>query len=149
MRLMSKRSLPLKIAAAALLFLLPEMAEARKTYNFNSGWNLSSSDKEVSKMLKKHPVTLPHAWNEDDSFRVSTYEMPTGEVWYRKKFRLPEEVIAEVGDGGKRVFIEFEGARQSAEVFLNGEKIGLSENGVMAFGFDLTPYIKPGRTLSR
>lgn len=147
MRLMSKRSLPLKIAAAALLFLLPEMAEARKTYNFNSGWNLSSSDKEVSKMLKKHPVTLPHAWNEDDSFRVSTYEMPTGEVWYRKKFRLPEEVIAEVGDGGKRVFIEFEGARQSAEVFLNGEKIGLSENGVMAFGFDLTPYIKPGENL--
>ena len=70
--------------------------------------------------------------------------MPTGEVWYRKKFRLPEEVAAQVADGGKKVFIEFEGARQGAEVFLNGQRLGLHENGVMALGFDLTPYIKEG-----
>ena len=27
-------------------------------------------------------------------------------------------------------------------MFLNGTRIGLHENGVMAFGFDLTPFIR-------
>lgn len=143
----SGTGLPLKLAAMILLLSAAFPMSARKTYNFNSDWRLSSPDKEVARMLKKQPVTLPHAWNEDESFRVSTYEMPTGVVWYKKKFRLPDEVAAQISDGGKRVFIEFEGARQGAEVFLNGEKLGLSENGVMAFGFDLTPYIRPGENL--
>lgn len=63
-----------------LALLMPQFLWARKTYNFNSGWNLSSDDREVAGMLKKHPVTLPHAWNEDEAFKVSTYEMPTGEL---------------------------------------------------------------------
>lgn len=149
MEKLCKQSLirPLEILSVVIALLLPQYISARKTYNFNSDWNLSSSNKEVAKMLKKHPVTLPHAWNEDESFKVSTYEMPTGEVWYKKKFKLPEEVIAEIGENGKHVFIEFEGARQGAEVFLNGNRLGLSENGVMAFGFDLTPYIKEGENL--
>lgn len=149
MEKLCKQSLirPLEILSVVIAMLLPQYISAHKTYNFNSDWNLSSSNKEVAKMLKKHPVTLPHAWNEDESFKVSTYEMPTGEVWYKKKFKLPEEVIAEIGENGKHVFIEFEGARQGAEVFLNGNRLGLSENGVMAFGFDLTPYIKEGENL--
>ena len=89
----------------------------------------------------KQLVTLPHAWNEDDAFRLSTYDMKTGVVWYRKKFKLPKQTQ------GKRVFVEFEGARQLAEVWLNGKKVGKSENGVMAFGFDLTPYVKRGENL--
>lgn len=137
----------LKLMAVAVMLSAANSLSARKTYNFNSDWQLSSTDKEVAKKLKKHPVTLPHAWNEDESFKVSTYEIATGEVWYKKKFKLPEEVVAEVRDGGKRVFIEFEGARQGAEVFLNGERLGISENGTMAFGFDLTPYIKAGENL--
>jgi hypothetical protein len=115
-----------------LLLFIAVGVQARQTYNFNSDWRI---DKQ------KHTVTLPHAWNEDYSFRVSTYEMPTAVVWYRKVFKLPASAQ------GKRVFIEFEGARQSAEVFLNGHRLGLSENGVMAFGFELTPYLKKGKNL--
>ena len=46
-----------------------------------------------------------------------------------------------------KVFIEYEGARQGADVFLNGQKVGFSDNGVMAFGFDLTSYVKEGRNV--
>ncbi len=56
---------------------------------------------------------------------------------YRKTFQLPKD------SGDKKVFIEFEGVRQMGEVYLNGTFIGRHENGVMAFGFDLTPYVKP------
>ncbi len=102
---------------------------ARDTYNFNSNWRI---DKH------KATVTLPHAWNEDEAFKVPIAELSDSVIWYRKTFRLPKEAE------GKRVFIEFEGARQSAEVIVNGKNVGLNENGVMAFGFDLTPYLKKG-----
>ena len=105
-------------------------AEARDTYNFNSGWRIEK---------QKNLVTLPHAWNEDEAFKVYINQMSDSVIWYRKTFRMPESAE------GKRVFIEFEGARQAAEVFLNGERVGLHENGVMAFGFDLTPYLKKGK----
>ncbi len=105
---------------------------ARDTYNFNSNWRI---DKH------KQTVTLPHAWNEDEAFKVPIAELSDSVIWYRKTFRLPKSAE------GKRVFIEFEGARQSAEVFVNGKNVGLCENGVMAFGFDLTPYLKKGSNL--
>lgn len=104
-------------------------AEARDTYNFNSDWRI---DKQ------KNTVTLPYTWNEDEAFKVPSTHMSDSVIWYRKTFRLPKEAE------GKRVFIEFEGARQAAEVFVNGKSVGLNENAIMAFGFDLTPYIKSG-----
>ncbi|MDA3853145.1 MAG: DUF4982 domain-containing protein, partial [Bacteroidales bacterium] len=64
-------------------------------------------------------------------------DLSTGIAWYRKSFQLPEK--AETG----KVFIEFEGVRQMGEVYVNGHFIGRSENGVMAFGFDLTPFLSP------
>ena len=121
-----------RIFILALTLLSMLAVKARETYNFNSGWRI---DKQ------KKTVTLPHAWNEDEAFCLSTYETSTAEVWYRKQFQLPASAR------GKRVFIEFEGARQAAEVFLNGHRLGISENGVMAFGFDLTPWLKEGKNL--
>ena len=35
------------------------------------------------------------------------------------------------------MFIEFEGVRQGADFYVNGNHIGLHENGVMAVGFRL------------
>ena len=115
------------ILTGTLALLASFTVTARETYNFNSDWHIDQ---------QKKTVTLPHAWNEDEAFKVSTYETTTAVVWYRKTFRLPAEAE------GKKVFIEFEGARQAAEVFLNGQRLGIHENGTMAFGFDLTPYIK-------
>jgi beta-galactosidase len=88
----------------------------------------------------KH-VTLPHAWNEDSAYRVSIHDQPTGIAWYRKHFRLPP------AHGERKVFVEFEGVRQAAKVYLNGHRLGLSENGVAAFGFDLTPYLTNGENV--
>ena len=123
-----------------MLALLPLTATGRETYNFNSQWTVDYTTIDSLKHLGQRQVTLPHAWNEDETFRLSTFEMSTGVVWYRKEFQLPDVT-------GKRVFIEFEGARQSAEVLLNGQRLGLHENGVMAFGFELTPHLRKGKNL--
>jgi hypothetical protein len=66
------------------------------------------------------------------------HNQPTGIAWYRKHFKLPGI------PKGCRVFMEFEGVRQAAEVYVNGHHLGSSENGMMAFGFDLTSYINAG-----
>lgn len=109
--------------------LLAANATARDTYNFNSDWRIGKS---------KKTVTLPRAWNEDEAYKVYIHSMSDSVIWYRKNFVLPESAK------GKKVFIEFEGARQAAQVIVNGKEVGMHENGVMAFGFDITPYIKTG-----
>lgn len=124
----------MRLLLVALLAILGLKAEARQTYNFNSNWRID---------IQKKTVTLPHAWNEDESFRVSSYEMSEAVVWYRKEFSLDRLNLKP----GQKVFIEFEGARIAADVYLNGNHVGLHENGVMAFGFDLTPYISKGKNV--
>ena len=109
--------------------LLTTNATARDTYNFNSDWKIGKS---------KKTVTLPRAWNENEAYKVYIHSMSDSVIWYRKNFELPESAK------GKKVFIEFEGARQAAQIIVNGKEVGMHENGVMAFGFDITPYIKTG-----
>lgn len=112
----------------------------RHTYNFNSDWKLqigeylSSINADYDDTSWKS-VTLPYAFNEDEAYRLHIEQLTDTIVWYRKHFRLPKS------DLGKKVFIEFEGVRFGAEIYLNGNKIGLHENGVMAFGFDLSSSI--------
>ncbi|MFT4203836.1 MAG: DUF4982 domain-containing protein [Chitinophagaceae bacterium] len=113
----------------------------REKYNFNTSWQLWVGDDTAATSINYDDyqwkkVTLPHAWNEDDAFRVSIDKLRSGIVWYRKHFRIPKE------KKGKKIFIEFEGIRQGGEFFLNGKSIGLSENGVMAFGFDISDLVK-------
>src|SRR5205823_13977114 len=59
---------------------------------------------------------------------------------YRKTFTAPQEWE------GKKIYIEFEAARQIAEVYLNGELLGISRTGFIPFGFDLTPHLKLGQS---
>lgn len=115
---------------------------ARTKYNFNSGWKLLMGDPTGAGEpgfddSAWQEITLPHAWNEDAAFRVSIHDLPTGIAWYRKRFKLP------AGSGDEKVFLEFEGIRQGGEFWLNGNFIGRHENGVMAFGFDITSYLNP------
>lgn len=111
---------------------IPVMSQ--RSISFNSQWHISAT-----KFTEAKTVTLPRAWNEEYAFRVHISELPDEKVMYSKTFLAPKEWK------NKKIFIEFEGARQSAEVWINGVRLGLHQNGVMAFGFDLTPYIKVGK----
>ncbi len=119
-------------------------ALASEPYNFNPGWRLLVGDSAGASApafddSAWQPITLPHAWNEDAAFRVSIDQLPTGIAWYRKKFVLP----APATPATKKIFLEFEGARQAAELWLNGKYLGAHENGITAFGFDITDFVQP------
>jgi len=118
-------------------------ASPRTTYNFNPGWRVWVGDPNGASAPDFNDagwkvVTLPYAWNEDSAFKVSIAQLPTGVAWYRKHFRLP----ADAAPG--KVFLEFEGVRQAGEFYLNGRHLGRHENGVMAFGLDITDAVRPG-----
>jgi len=109
----------------------------RQSFNFNPAWRLavadpaSASESGFDDRAWK-TVTLPRAWNEDDAFGKDIVDHSTGIAWYRKRFTLP------TGARGRKVFLEFEGARQAAEVYVNGKQLALHENGITAFGVDIS-----------
>ena len=128
-----------KLIFSLLMLAATVTAEAqRQQINFNGNWQIHYPAEAVQYPNQTRTVTLPRAWNEDWAYRVNIAELPDDTCRYTKRFVVPAEW------NGKHVFIEFEGARQSAEVFLNGQRVGIHQNGVMAFGFDLTPYLKVG-----
>ena len=133
----------MKITFIATIFLCLffNSYSQRAKYNFNPGWKVfvgddsSASKFDFDDRTWKN-VTLPYAWNEDEAFKKDITDLSTGIAWYRKHFKVPQ--IAK----GQKIFLEFEGIRQAGEFFLNGKSIGIHENGVMAFGFDLSGMIK-------
>lgn len=119
---------------------------AGEKYNFNSGWllkvgDIPSAEKTSFNDRDWEKVTLPHAFNEDEAFKNDIRDLTDTVMWYRKHFVLPREAR------GQKVFVEFEGARQGVDLYVNGRLVGKHENGVMAFGFDLTPYVKTGKNV--
>ena len=63
-----------------------------------------------------------------------------GTGWYGKQFKLPSDWV------GKRIQLNFGGVHPSAEVWLNGIKVG--ENGApfVPFGFDVTELVHFGES---
>jgi beta-galactosidase len=119
----------------------------RTTLNFNYDWRFIKGDvlgAEVSSFddSKWDTVATPHSFNDVDSFRnlishgggdTGTYK---GLSWYRKHFKLPADLA------GHKVFIEFEGMRQAGDIYLNGKAVGLYENGITAYGIDITDALQ-------
>ena len=124
-------------------------ASPRAVYNFNPGWKFvfgeqTGADQANFDDSAWASVSLPHTWNETDSYRAyishgggdQTEQLGVG--WYRKHFKLPTSA------DGQMVFLEFDGMRQAGHFFLNGQPIGKYENGVTAVGFDVTKFVKFG-----
>ena len=134
-------------AAVGEKFTVP--ASPRAIYNFNPGWKFAFGDTAGAQQpgfddSAWASVSLPHTWNETDSYRAfidhsgGDQGEKMGIGWYRKHFKLP------AGAEGEKVFLEFDGLRQAAHFFLNGQPIGRYENGVTALGLDLTRFVKFG-----
>ena len=120
-----------------LICCLQATAINRERQNFNANWRMAVGDFEGAEAVDYNDryweaVTLPRAFNGHEAFARDIVDLTDTIVWYRKHFRLQN--LAD-----KKVFVEFEGVRQGGEFWMNGHKVGISTNGAMACGFDLTP----------
>ena len=119
-------------------------AGARQDLNFNPDWLFMKADPAGAQApgfddASWGAVSTPHTYNDTDTFAHWSVAGHRGEqaswggrTWYRKHFAVPESFR------GRKVFIEFEAARQVAEVYLNGKRLGVAKTGFTPFGFDLT-----------
>ena len=136
----------LPLSLMLMLCTLFMYAADRQQLNFNADWRLKVGDDTAASKpefddTSWQQVTLPFAFNGDEAFKVDIIDLTDTIAWYRKHFMLTAD------DVKGKIFVEFEGVRQGADFFLNGHALGFSENGVMACGFDLTPYIKEGENV--
>ena len=127
-------------------------ASERLTLNFNPQWKFVKADAAGAEQpdfddQQWVTVSAPHTYNDVDTFDDWSLSGHRGEqnqwagrTWYRKTFTAPESWKE------KKVFVEFEAVRQVAEVYLNGELLGVSKTGFTPFGFDLTPHLRFGGT---
>lgn len=72
-------------------------------------------------------------------FEVDPDDTPTGS--YRHEFSLPANW------DGRRIFIHFEAGTTAMYVWINGQKVGYTENSRCPAEFDITPYIRKGKNL--
>ena len=121
----------------------------RARLNFNLNWRFIREDVPGAEApafddSQWTTISTPHSFNDVDSFRkiishsggdLGTYK---GLSWYRKHFKLP----ASFSD--RKVFVEFEGMRQAGDIYLNGKPVGLYENGITAYGVDITGAVHFG-----
>jgi hypothetical protein len=81
------------------------------------------------------PIGLPHSFSMP---YFQTKDFYVGYGWYRKHLDVKEGWIS------KRVFVEFVGAFQDAEVYFNGTRIGEHKGGYTGFSMDVTSAVHPG-----
>ena len=113
---------------------------ARQQLNFNREWKFRLGDYAGAEAVafddaKWDDIGLPH------SFSMPYFASPkfyVGCGWYRKHFDVPANW------SGKRLFLEFDGAFQDAEIFVNGQHIGEHRGGYTGFSLDITGAVRIG-----
>lgn len=84
-------------------------------------------------------VAVPSNW-EMAGYSVPTYNSVDDTVGlYRRMVTVPASFR------GQRVFWRFDGVFDSAEIFINGRRVGYHESGYTAFDVDVTGFLKPGQ----
>lgn len=82
-------------------------------------------------------VTVPHTWNAQDG-QDGGGDYVRGEGWYRRHLVVPAALE------GRQLFLQFDGANQVTDVWLNGRHLGQHRGGYARFRFDATDAARVG-----
>lgn len=115
----------------------------RPTHFFENNYDLSGWDKiEVPSNWELKGFGTPIYTNIVYPFPknppyINEKDNPVGS--YRRDFSLPENW------NGREVFIHFEGGTSAMYLWVNGQKVGYSENTKSPNEFNITAFVKPGK----
>jgi len=121
----------------------------REVENFNFDWKFYKGDitDGQNPLLNDsgwRTLDLPHDWSIEGPFSKEyasgTGFLPGGIGWYRKSFVVP------ANEKNRKVFISFDGVYNNSDIWINGTWLGKRPNGYISFQYDLTPYIKFGKS---
>jgi beta-galactosidase len=134
-----------KISAAVLLLAAcgSSFAGERIRASLNRDWKFTLGDPHGAEAVAFadsawEPVALPHSFSLP-YFRSAQFYIGYG--WYRKHFEVRSEWRS------RRIFLEFDGAFQDAEIFVNGQRAGTHRGGYTGFSLDITAAAHPGENV--
>ena len=140
------------LVAVVLLFggaFAQSPSSPRTTVSFDQAWcywagDAAGVEQEAFDDSKWTAVNLPHDWSITQPFDEHAAAggaggfLPTGVVWYRKHFSVPD------AESTKRIFIEFDGIMANSGVWINGHHLGLRPYGYIGLQYDMTPFLHFG-----
>lgn len=110
-------------------------------FKWNDGWLFTKNADKVSErhsafdLSEWESVTLPHTWNAKDG-QDGGNDYYRGTCFYTKKLALAD------CKGAEEVYIEFEGANSSADVYVNGTPVAHHDGGYSTFRANITKLLK-------
>jgi hypothetical protein len=115
----------------------------RQRLNINREWKFELGDHRGAESFGYDDsgwgtVGLPHSFSAPYFQGKDFY---TGYGWYRKNLEIPTAWLT------RRISLEFDGAFQEAEVFVNGERVGEHKGGYTGFSIDITGAVRSGGNL--
>ncbi len=132
----------ISLIGCSILISLNSFAQVRVKESINTQWNFHKGDipdftSKKTDDISWEKVNLPHTWNAKD---VNDDEPGyyRGIGWYKKTIHIPASWK------NKEVYVFFEGASQTAEVFVNGKSVGNHIGGYNFFSFPISDFIKTG-----
>lgn len=113
-------------------------------YTINEAWKFSTVDSIESYKASFSDknwstISIPHTWNSEDAVD-ETLGFYRGACWYRRNVFIGNEA------NGKNVLINFDGANQVVDLYVNEKWIGKHIGGYTAFTFDITKHIQVGQS---
>jgi beta-galactosidase len=121
---------------------VPTPATDRSRTQLQNGWKFTGSNTLTGAQAPTYDdsgwatVSVPHTW---DSVTASSNRLATfTNAWYRTHFTVA------TADARKRFYVQFEGAFQVADVYVNGQHLGQHRGGYTRFVFDATPAVAAG-----
>ena len=109
-------------------------------FNWNEAWSftkdagLITDNHTAQKLTDWEAVTLPHTWNAEDG-QDGGNDYYRGTCYYTKKLAKADCKDAE------QVYIEFEGANSSADVYVNGKPAVHHDGGYSTFRANITELL--------
>jgi beta-galactosidase len=141
---------------AVALTALTASAQQRSVESLNNGWLFSRDSlfQQSEQIDVPHDFQIAQPWvapaadekadNSDAAANIKSRlsargfkEIGTG--WYKKTLQVSRSTLK-----GKRVLLDFEGIMLTADVYLNGQRIGGTDYGYVGFQIDVTNLLKDG-----
>lgn len=112
----------------------------RETTNINNTWKYAQGDYTGAEQVDYDDscwenIGIPHSFSIPYFMAKDFY---VGYGWYRKHLQLDEKDLT------KKLFLEFDGVFQDAEVFVNGKLAGRHVGGYTGFSINISDCAKVG-----
>jgi len=106
---------------------------SRKIFKIKDGWHFAKEIKEDNS-LQWEKVTIPHTWNVEDVMD-DTPGYYRGVGLYKRSLKIDKKFP------GKQLYLFFEAANQTTQVYINGKKAGEHIGGYSGFYIPITTLL--------